>query len=1502
MGPGSRDDFRVAIICALPLEAAAVLSLFDQRYDKDGSRYGKQEGDINAYSTGRIGRHDIVLVHMPGMGVYSATRVASNVRLSFKEIRLALVVGVCGGAPLERPIVLGDVIISDSIVEFYTGRQYSDGVQARKGVKHMLGRPSPEIRGLLSKLEIPMIRQELEDEIQQNLAELSKKSDTARYPGVEHDRLFAASYRHMHRKGTPTRECPCVLSRSNTDPVCREALESSCEVLGCDADSPENPSRRTRLASSVPTPLLHIGTIGATTVMKSGEHRDIIARENGVIGFEMEGAGIWEDLPCVIIKGVCDYADSHKNKRWQDYAAATAASAAKAFLGHWTSQLHDSTMTVGPSRKRPLSFDDQDYAGPSSRVRRQSLSGRQSPVCVLPRTDETSSNSPLDSGLIGPGSRQVLLDALNFEQLDTRHATIKTAHAATCEWLLSKLEYRDWQDEEKLLDHHGFLWIKGKPGAGKSTIMKFAYTKAKNDVKGPIAISYFFNARGEHLEKSTRGLYRSLLFQLLTKIPRLQTVLDTTEASYLQELSPDSRTTEILQSLFRQAIEKLEDQPLTCFVDALDECENNEDHVREMVNFFEELGERAVENKIRLLVCFSRRHYPHVTIDKGVELTLEVQQGHSDDITKYVNSKLKVGRNKRVEQIKIDVQKKSQGIFLWVVLVIPILQKAYDHGQVHALGKCLKDTPEDLNELFRDILGRDSQNMEYLMLCLRWILYAERPLSPVELYSAILSASETDPVTAWNSDDIAPGDISRFILSSSKGLAEPTRSKTPTVQFIHESVRDFLLEENGLAMLQLGIDCTSAGLIHDSSKEQCQRYFSAVTTNYPLGSSDEVAKLFPFFDYSIRYVFKHAELAASHGIPQELFLKDFPLGRWTILHDHAEKHKIRHYGTETSLLYILTEMNFLHLFRVEVRQSRSVNAQGGRYDFPIMAAAVVDNNEMLRLLLEHKADPNKAGKKYRHALFAAVDNSNVPAIEMLLENGAMSSTTDDSSFRIFGALLRKAVMKGQTSIVKLLLLNREALAANIPITGLNSDIVNFAVRRTDNEIFKLLIKFRAIGLGHERGLNLALELAISESKGDLVCIMLDGIADLTVLGGACKSLLFKAIRFGQENTIRMLLDRGADVNMSDSDGYTVLHAASDNGNETIVRMLLDRGADVNMSDSAGRTGLYIASGRGYETIVRLLLENGANVNTSDSTRRTGLHIASGRGYETVVRILLENGANIDAADNNGATVLQTALFEGHEAVVRLLLGHDASKHTFNASQSLALCMASQFGHETIVRWLIGNGADVNASDLNGNAPEQASRRGHDLVVQPLPLHHASDNLLSGIQPGPLWLASCNGHEAVVRILLEHGADANEGTPLQAALERSHSTCEAIMLLLLQHGADPNQYSLQRDLPLHTALSRGMTNIVKLLLEYGANVNIPSVYYRNAFMALHFCNDSAEHATCETLLLLEKLSDQSSVPCSTWMDGTLYLSFPIQISDDRLLHDPGEYQAPGDSQL
>ncbi|KAF4632473.1 hypothetical protein G7Y89_g5650 [Cudoniella acicularis] len=141
---------------------------------------------------------------------------------------------------------------------------------------------------------------------------------------------------------------------------------------------------------------------------------------------------------------------------------------------------------------------------------------------------------------------------------------------------------------------------------------------------------------------------------------------------------------------------------------------------------------------------------------------------------------------------------RTSGIFLWVLLAVQVLSRKFDRGRIHALRKRLHKIPDRLDKLFMDILRRDGQNMEELILCLQWILFAGRPLKREKLYFAIIDEVEPETLGAWNPEEITVEDVERFVLSSSKGLADITRSKDRTVQFIHESVRDFLLKGNGL--------------------------------------------------------------------------------------------------------------------------------------------------------------------------------------------------------------------------------------------------------------------------------------------------------------------------------------------------------------------------------------------------------------------------------------------------------------------------------------------------------------------------------------------------------------------------------------------------------------------------------------------------------------------------------------------------------------------------------
>src|SRR5271156_2752931 len=444
--------------------------------------------------------------------------------------------------------------------------------------------------------------------------------------------------------------------------------------------------------------------------------------------------------------------------------------------------------------------------------------------------------------------RKAYLDSLSFEKIDARLLNIKKAHDRTCNWLFEQLEYKAWLDRDLAYEHHGFLWIKGKPGAG--------------------IVSFFFNARGSVLERSTLGMYRSLLLQLLTAIPPLQ---DNFVQMFSQKRKHGDRyewNIEELQDFLITAARGLGQYRLVCFIDALDECEEND--VRELVDFLEGLGETAVSSGTSLNICLSSRHYPHIRIQKGIQLTVEGQGGHDKDIATYVESKFKVPRSKQMSDITAEILNRASGVFLWVVLVVQMLNKAYDHGQIHALRRLLSEIPDELDDLFADILMRDAERRDESILCLQWLLFSQRPLKREELYFAVLSGTEPTTLGKWDPAEISNQTIDRCILSCSKGLAEMSKAKDQTVQFIHESVRDFFLLRNGLARLQPGLALNMVGLSQEQLKRCCYQYIVADMSNYLLDNwlpdtnsqsaqdiRETTSKEFPFLEYAVHNIFTH---------------------------------------------------------------------------------------------------------------------------------------------------------------------------------------------------------------------------------------------------------------------------------------------------------------------------------------------------------------------------------------------------------------------------------------------------------------------------------------------------------------------------------------------------------------------------------------------------------------------------------------------------------------------
>ncbi|KAF7510859.1 hypothetical protein GJ744_005689 [Endocarpon pusillum] len=311
--PRGRNDFKVAVIYALPLEAENVQSVFNKCWEDEDKQYGKAVGDQNSYTTGVIGKYNVVLVHMPSMGSNSAALSAAGLRSSFPEIKLALVVGVCGVVPVHIKIVLGDVLISTAVTQYDFGRQYPDGFKRKKSIEDSLGRASLEIRAFVNMLQTRQNRQRLTRKLAQLVYSDGFQQEIlkAKYPGVTQDRLYEASYAHQHRLDEDCDRC------SNQLEVCSK----TCDELGCEDERLVLRKRHSihEIHTTGPepdySPSIHLGRFGsANTVMKSGVDRDRIAADDEVIAFEMEGAG---------------------NKDWQGYAAAMAAACLKVVLKEW---------------------------------------------------------------------------------------------------------------------------------------------------------------------------------------------------------------------------------------------------------------------------------------------------------------------------------------------------------------------------------------------------------------------------------------------------------------------------------------------------------------------------------------------------------------------------------------------------------------------------------------------------------------------------------------------------------------------------------------------------------------------------------------------------------------------------------------------------------------------------------------------------------------------------------------------------------------------------------------------------------------------------------------------------------------------------------------------------------------------------------------------------------------------------------------------------------------
>ncbi|EWZ00274.1 hypothetical protein FOYG_00157 [Fusarium oxysporum NRRL 32931] len=1258
------DRYTVAWICALYFEMAAARAMLDEEH-VDCPR---QANDMNSYVLGSIKNHNVVIACLPTdqYGTNNAANVLSNMRRTFPNIEIGLMVGIGGGVPLKADIRLGDIVVGVRVMQYDLGKTLSGGFQ-RTGVPKI---PDSTIRAVISNLRsrhelngsrVPLILRE-------------KMGTYAAYSRPnEPDRLFLASYHHED-PASPCNECD--LSKLET--------------------------RKTRLSTD---PAIYYGGVGsANTVMKDSTVRDQIARELDVLCFEMEAAGLMDIMPCLPIRGICDYSDSHKAKEWQRYAAATAAAYAYEFLELWRGDSQSS------------------YVG---------------------------HHQPQSEHKV-PGRHEQIVKSLDFEQIDAQKLTIKAAHSMTCRWFLKHPDYLSWIDRRQTSQHHGFLWIRGKPGAGKSTIMKFIYleSRMKDRKYQSLTASFFFNARGGLLEKTVTGMYRSLLLQLFHGYPDLECIVDD------PELVPRSQrgcpSLNVLKDLFRAAVAKLGQRPFICFIDALDECD--EQQVMDMVEYFESLAEQCTEDSINLRICFSSRHYPYIDIKFGMRIILEQQAGHTSDLEMFIMANLRISNRSILADVRDTMLEKAAGVFLWVVLVVSILNKESRRGGL-ALKTRLQEVPSGLSDLFKDLLKRDTTNMEDFQLSLLWILLSDRPLKPEEYYHAIwsglymkgLADSDIPEVDTGDSEDFS----ARCVISSSKGLAEITKVEQPRVQFIHESVRDFLIKERGLQELwpELGPEWESVG--HDRLKLCCYSYFQLVTRKLKIEDSylvDEDLLLgietYPFLEYASQSVLHHANFASNID-NQQSFLENFPTSVWKRVVNAFEEGKDIKYTPGAGLLYILADRGYSSLIQTRLKSDANIYAPSemDRYVYPLIAAmANGDKSSVIALLgltsglydgvdITERLVPEKiANVNHRTPLSWACENGYLGIARVLVERDAQPTNMGGGGY----SPLMLASVNGRTDIARWLFSRGTKI--------------------------------------HERYQNKsAISLATSNGHAETVEFLLNVGADPNTCGIEDEPILSLAAKNCDGKLTKFLLERGASAKAKDRLRKTPLHRAAEReGTVTIMEALLSYGAEIDARDDQGRTPLILALMYASIDEIGFLIGQGADVTAQDEEDETCLHQAMRRKNATleVVRLLLENGARADARSRSGQTCLHSF----------------ARRGTVKTSTS------------DIIQLVTSRGTDLNANDNDGNTPLHLMtkyRHVDDLsTFADLPGLDLNARNRRGKTPMHVAAFTYPFETGELAVLIEKGADINSldneaRTPLDYAMEGGHK--RAIQLLIENGG-------------------------------------------------------------------------------------------------------------------
>ncbi|OBT76494.1 hypothetical protein VF21_03943 [Pseudogymnoascus sp. 05NY08] len=716
----SRDDYTVGWVCALPLEMTAAKAMLDRIHadlPADSS-----VNDTNSYVLGCVNGHNVVL-SCPPFGVYGTTAaIATQMLASFKSIRFCLMVGIGGGVPsTKEDIRLGDIVVSKptairpGLIQYDFERE--DCTEDQFTSTGALNKPSTLLLTAAGKAETNNIFGE--SQIHAYISEIvQKESLTFAHPGPEQDVLFDPDYEH-----------------TTTEPT----------ENGCDCCNPNRVLHRPLRGSQ--NPKVHYGLVASgNQLMCHGPTRDKLAREHGILCFEAEGAGLMDIAKCLVIRGICDYADSHKTKLWQGYAAAASAAYAKEIL-----------LSI-PKAPKLVSLAADSYKVAATVL--------DALLLTRPEVDRGS------------------LIALKGRKIN-----------GTCEWLIQHPNYQKWLEGAD----PPLLWISGGPGKGKTMLAIYITEELQpvvNSAQG--VLLYYFCSNRDRNRNTAVTIMRGIIHQWLNLHPHL--------AQHIKNYFEGSETTKYTISSFASLwrvflilLHQTGSCQVVCVLDGLDECEN--ESLKQLLDALGDylLKSEETQTPSLKLILLSRPQPALLESKLGRSHRIKLDESDMEvgkDVEKYISAKVAELASEQTlsEDMLLHVWQAlmagAEGTFLWVGFVADELKGR----SWHKIKDILRGVPKGLGGIYQRLL-QQVEDKEKLVPILQWIILAARPLTVDELtVAAEIKAS----------NDLTPTEVMKDRLASCGLLV---KIDGDVVNLVHESAKEFFQSDQvnieGISMFHM---------------------------------------------------------------------------------------------------------------------------------------------------------------------------------------------------------------------------------------------------------------------------------------------------------------------------------------------------------------------------------------------------------------------------------------------------------------------------------------------------------------------------------------------------------------------------------------------------------------------------------------------------------------------------------------------------------------------------